>query len=159
MQSLRSFISSKNVYIHFSDTSKLYIFMFSNTIRTYVRSSEGQWAYWASYVVFLVTYLALACCKSVGRRFPMNLVLLGLLVMINVWEYFLFLGWFRFRRYLWVIWYYRLLSDLLGCLCILLLVSRLDGHDLGFLSDWLCFDRRWNNCICLFRSHPLFIPN
>lgn len=57
------------------------IFHFTPAVREYVRSPNGQWAYWASYVVFLVTYLALACCKSAGRRFPMNLVLLGFLTL------------------------------------------------------------------------------
>lgn len=57
------------------------LFHFTPSIRTYVRSRDGQWAYWASYVVFLVTYLALACCKSAGRRFPMNIILLGFLTL------------------------------------------------------------------------------
>jgi FtsH-binding integral membrane protein len=51
------------------------------SIRTYVRSPNGQWVYWTSYVVFLVTYIVLVCCKSVGRRFPLNMVLLGILTL------------------------------------------------------------------------------
>ncbi|CAF1571430.1 unnamed protein product, partial [Didymodactylos carnosus] len=31
--------------------------------------------------VFLVTYLTLACCRSVGRRYPLNLLLLSLLTI------------------------------------------------------------------------------
>ncbi|UJR34090.1 hypothetical protein I4U23_021500 [Adineta vaga] len=57
------------------------IFHFTPEIRRYVRSPGGQWAYWSSYGVFVVTYLALACCKSVGRRFPVNLILLSLLTL------------------------------------------------------------------------------
>jgi len=57
------------------------IFHFTPAVRTYVRSPGGQWAYWTSYGVFLVTYIALACCKSVGRRFPLNLILLSLLTL------------------------------------------------------------------------------
>ena len=53
---------------------------FRPSIRGYVRSSEGQWLYWTSYVVFLVTYIALVCCRSAGRRFPTNMILLGILV-------------------------------------------------------------------------------
>lgn len=51
------------------------------SIRGYVRSAQGQWLYWASYVVFLVTYIALACCRSAGRRFPTNMILLGVLTL------------------------------------------------------------------------------
>ncbi|CAF1222885.1 unnamed protein product [Adineta ricciae] len=57
------------------------IFQFTPAVRKYVQSPGGQWAYWSSYGVFLVTYLALACCKNVGRRFPVNLILLGLLTL------------------------------------------------------------------------------
>ncbi|CAF1397580.1 unnamed protein product [Adineta ricciae] len=57
------------------------LFHFTPAIRGYVRSSEGQWLYWTSYVVFLVTYIALACCRSAGRRFPTNMILLGILTL------------------------------------------------------------------------------
>lgn len=57
------------------------LFHFTPSIRTYVRSREGQWLYWTSYVVFLVTYIALSCCKSVARRFPANMILLGVLTL------------------------------------------------------------------------------
>ncbi len=58
--------------------------LYRPSVRTYVRSPGGQWAYWSSYAVFLVTYLALACCKSAGRRFPLNLILLSLLVIRKI---------------------------------------------------------------------------
>ncbi|CAF1145783.1 unnamed protein product [Didymodactylos carnosus] len=54
---------------------------FTEDIKTYVKSANGRWAYWASYIVFFVTYITLACCRSVGRRFPLNLVLLSLLTL------------------------------------------------------------------------------
>jgi len=57
------------------------LFHFTPSIHDYVRSSRGQWAYWASYAIFLVTYIALMCCRSAGRRFPLNLILLGVLTL------------------------------------------------------------------------------
>jgi len=57
------------------------LFHYTTKIRTYIKSSEGLWLYWSSYGVFLVTYLTLACCKSVARRFPINLVFLALLTL------------------------------------------------------------------------------
>jgi len=56
-------------------------FLYRPAVRDYVTSSRGRWAYWSSYGIFLVTYLALACCKSAGRRYPINLILLSLLVI------------------------------------------------------------------------------
>jgi hypothetical protein len=56
-------------------------FLYRPAVRQYVQSSHGRWAYWTSYGVFLVTYMALACCKSAGRRFPLNIILLSLLVI------------------------------------------------------------------------------
>ncbi|CAF0774059.1 unnamed protein product [Rotaria sordida] len=57
------------------------IFHFTPAVRDYVRSPKGQWAYWTSYGVFIVTYITLACCKRIGRRFPVNLILLSLLTL------------------------------------------------------------------------------
>jgi len=57
------------------------LFHYTTSIRTYIKSSQGQWLYWTSFGVFLVTYLALACCKSVARRFPINLLFLALLTL------------------------------------------------------------------------------
>ncbi|CAF3545601.1 unnamed protein product [Rotaria sp. Silwood1] len=50
-------------------------------IRNYIRSPRGQWAYWTSYGVFFATYIALACCKRLGRRYPLNLILLSILTL------------------------------------------------------------------------------
>jgi len=38
--------------------------------------SSGRAIYWASYVVFLVTYITIACCESVRRRSPGNLIVM-----------------------------------------------------------------------------------
>ncbi|CAF1284651.1 unnamed protein product [Rotaria sordida] len=57
------------------------LFHFTPLIREYVRSSNGQWLYFTSYVVFLVTYLVLVCSKRAARRFPLNLILLGILTL------------------------------------------------------------------------------
>ncbi|CAF0989563.1 unnamed protein product [Rotaria sp. Silwood1] len=57
------------------------IFHFTPAIRNYIRSPRGQWAYWTSYGVFFATYIALACCKRLGRRYPLNLILLSILTL------------------------------------------------------------------------------
>ncbi|CAF1531333.1 unnamed protein product [Rotaria magnacalcarata] len=57
------------------------IFHFTPSVRHYVRSTNGQWLYFASYAVFLVTYLVLICSKRIARKYPLNLVLLGLLTI------------------------------------------------------------------------------
>ncbi|CAM4882586.1 unnamed protein product [Rotaria socialis] len=57
------------------------IFHFTPSVRNYVRSSNGQWLYYTSYAVFLVTYFVLICSKRIARRYPLNLVLLGLLTI------------------------------------------------------------------------------
>lgn len=57
------------------------LFHFLPEVRAYVRSSNGQWLYFTSYVVFLVVYLALVCSKRAARRFPLNMILLGVLTI------------------------------------------------------------------------------
>jgi FtsH-binding integral membrane protein len=57
------------------------IFHFTPSIREYIKTGNGQWLYFTSYAVFLVTYLALACSKRAARRFPLNMVLLLLLTL------------------------------------------------------------------------------
>ncbi|CAF2839810.1 unnamed protein product [Rotaria sp. Silwood2] len=57
------------------------LFHFTPPIREYVRSSHGQWLYFASYAVFLVVYIALICSKRAARRFPLNLILLAILTL------------------------------------------------------------------------------
>ncbi|CAF4140729.1 unnamed protein product, partial [Rotaria sp. Silwood2] len=57
------------------------IFQFTPAVRAYVRSPGGQWAYWTSYGVFIATYITLACCKRLGRKYPLNLILLSILTL------------------------------------------------------------------------------
>uniref|UniRef100_A0A8C5P792 Protein lifeguard 2 n=1 Tax=Leptobrachium leishanense TaxID=445787 RepID=A0A8C5P792_9ANUR len=55
------------------------LFTFSEPVKDYVQANPG-W-YWASYVVFFVTYLTLACCSGPRRYFPWNLILLGIFTL------------------------------------------------------------------------------
>lgn len=57
------------------------LFHFTPAIRDYVRGPNGQWLYITSYFVFLVTYIVLICSKRAARRFPLNLILLGVLTI------------------------------------------------------------------------------
>ncbi|XP_051517121.1 protein lifeguard 2-like isoform X2 [Myxocyprinus asiaticus] len=50
------------------------IFIFCEPVKDYIQANPG-W-YWASYVVFFVTYLTLSCCRGPRRQFPWNLILL-----------------------------------------------------------------------------------
>lgn len=55
------------------------LFTFSEPVKDFVQANPG-W-YWASYVVFFVTYLTLACCTGPRRYFPWNLILLGIFTL------------------------------------------------------------------------------
>ncbi len=68
------------VYLIIKIFNKILFFLFRPSIREYIKTGNGQWLYFTSYAVFLVTYLALACSKRAARRFPLNMVLLLLLV-------------------------------------------------------------------------------
>ncbi|CAF3816870.1 unnamed protein product [Rotaria sp. Silwood1] len=57
------------------------LFHFIPAIREYVRSPDGRWLYFTSYVVFIVTYFALVCSKNAARKFPLNLILLAILTL------------------------------------------------------------------------------
>ncbi|XP_069509762.1 protein lifeguard 2 [Ambystoma mexicanum] len=52
------------------------LFTFCDPVKEYVQSNPA-W-YWASYAVFFVTYLILACCSGPRRYFPWNLILLSI---------------------------------------------------------------------------------
>jgi len=41
----------------------------------------GKVIYWASYVVFFVTYMTLVCCEGVRRKSPGNLIALGIFTL------------------------------------------------------------------------------
>lgn len=54
-------------------------FVFQSNVKLWVR--QNSWAYFVSYIVFLVTYLAIACCPSVRRKSPANFIMLGLMTL------------------------------------------------------------------------------
>ncbi|KAJ1160518.1 hypothetical protein NDU88_001020 [Pleurodeles waltl] len=55
------------------------LFTFCDPVKDYVQSNPA-W-YWASYAVFFVTYLILACCSGPRRYFPWNLILLSIFTL------------------------------------------------------------------------------
>ncbi|XP_013875552.1 protein lifeguard 3 [Austrofundulus limnaeus] len=56
--------------------SVISVFTFVDSVKMFVISYPV--IYWTSYVVFLLVYCILICCKEPRRRFPLNLVLLGI---------------------------------------------------------------------------------
>ncbi|NXD37144.1 LFG3 protein, partial [Copsychus sechellarum] len=54
------------------------VFTFVDPVRFFVKRNVA--IYYASYAVFLVTYLVLACCQGPRRRFPWNIILLSIFV-------------------------------------------------------------------------------
>ncbi|NXD06035.1 LFG3 protein, partial [Nothocercus nigrocapillus] len=54
------------------------VFTFVSPVRSFVQRNVA--VYYASYAVFLVTYLVLACCQGPRRRFPWNIILLSIFV-------------------------------------------------------------------------------
>jgi len=56
------------------------LFAHTPAIRNFYRSdpNTGLTMYIVSYVIFLVTYIAIVCCPSVRRKFPANVITLGL---------------------------------------------------------------------------------
>nr|XP_019945438.1 PREDICTED: protein lifeguard 3-like isoform X2 [Paralichthys olivaceus] len=54
------------------------VFTFVDPVRLFVIRYPG--IYWASFVVYFLVYCILICCKEPRRRFPCNLVLLGIFV-------------------------------------------------------------------------------
>ncbi|NWV09818.1 LFG3 protein, partial [Ptilonorhynchus violaceus] len=55
------------------------VFTFVQPVRTFVQRNVA--IYYASYAVFLVTYLVLVCCQGPRRRFPWNIILLSIFTM------------------------------------------------------------------------------
>ncbi|XP_075789129.1 protein lifeguard 3-like [Pelodiscus sinensis] len=55
------------------------VFTFVTPVRTFVQRNVA--VYYASYAVFLVTYLVLACCQGPRRRFPWNIILLSIFTL------------------------------------------------------------------------------
>ncbi|NXG43713.1 LFG3 protein, partial [Psilopogon haemacephalus] len=57
------------------------VFTFVSPVRSFVQRNVA--IYYASYAIFLVTYLTLACCQGPRRRFPWNIILLSIFVMCS----------------------------------------------------------------------------
>ncbi|MEQ2165737.1 Protein lifeguard 2 [Goodea atripinnis] len=55
------------------------LFTFCDPVKDYIQTNPG-W-YWASYVVFFVTYVTLSCCSGPRRQFPWNLILLAIFTL------------------------------------------------------------------------------
>ncbi|NWU95021.1 LFG3 protein, partial [Upupa epops] len=55
------------------------VFTFVHPVRSFVQRNIA--IYYASYAVFLVTYLVLACCQGPRRRFPWNIILLSIFTL------------------------------------------------------------------------------
>lgn len=55
------------------------IFVFVDGVKSYVHRAPGF--YWASYAVFFVTYITLACCSNLRRQFPANIIILSLFTL------------------------------------------------------------------------------
>ncbi|XP_077185016.1 protein lifeguard 2 isoform X2 [Paroedura picta] len=55
------------------------LFTFCEPVKGYIQSNPA-W-YWASYAVFFVTYLILACCSGPRRHYPWNLILLSIFTL------------------------------------------------------------------------------
>ncbi|XP_068429022.1 protein lifeguard 3-like [Clinocottus analis] len=55
------------------------VFTFVDPVRLFVIKYPG--IYWASLVVYFMVYCILVCCKGPRRRFPWNLVLLGIFTL------------------------------------------------------------------------------
>ncbi|XP_029314969.1 protein lifeguard 3 [Cottoperca gobio] len=55
------------------------VFTFVDPVRLFVIRYPA--IYWASFVVYFVVYCILVCCKEARRRFPWNVVLLGIFTL------------------------------------------------------------------------------
>ncbi|KAK2525922.1 Tmbim1 [Columba guinea] len=55
------------------------VFTFVSPVRSFVQRNAA--IYYASYAVFLVTYVVLACCQGPRRRFPWNIILLSIFTL------------------------------------------------------------------------------
>ncbi|NXB82088.1 LFG3 protein, partial [Donacobius atricapilla] len=55
------------------------VFTFVHPVRSFVQRNAA--IYYASYAVFLVTYLVLVCCQGPRRRFPWNIILLSIFTL------------------------------------------------------------------------------
>ncbi|KAG7466949.1 hypothetical protein MATL_G00147770 [Megalops atlanticus] len=63
----------------FVTVSIVAVFTFVRQVNLFVITNPG--VYWASYAVYVVTYIVLACCKGPRRRFPWNVILLTIFTL------------------------------------------------------------------------------
>ena len=52
------------------------VFTFHEPLRQYARQS--RWLYWVAFAITFVCLIAMACCEGVRRKFPTNLIFLGI---------------------------------------------------------------------------------
>lgn len=57
------------------------VFSFVQPIKVWMRSGANQAVYWASYAVFLVTYIILVCIPKVRRQVPYNYITLAIFTL------------------------------------------------------------------------------
>ncbi|XP_020671416.1 protein lifeguard 2 [Pogona vitticeps] len=55
------------------------LFTFCEPVKGYIQANPA-W-YWASYAVFFITYMILACCSGPRRYFPWNMILLSIFTL------------------------------------------------------------------------------
>uniref|UniRef100_A0A3Q4HBG9 Transmembrane BAX inhibitor motif containing 1a n=1 Tax=Neolamprologus brichardi TaxID=32507 RepID=A0A3Q4HBG9_NEOBR len=60
-------------------TAIVAIFTFVQPVKSFVRQNSA--VYWASYAVYFITHIVLVCCKGPRRKFPWNMILLGLFTL------------------------------------------------------------------------------
>uniref|UniRef100_M4AAF4 Transmembrane BAX inhibitor motif containing 1a n=1 Tax=Xiphophorus maculatus TaxID=8083 RepID=M4AAF4_XIPMA len=61
-------------------TAIVAIFTFVSPVRDFVRKNQA--VYWASYAVYFITHIVLVCCKGPRRKFPWNVILLLIFVIL-----------------------------------------------------------------------------
>ncbi|KAI5613733.1 protein lifeguard 3, partial [Silurus asotus] len=55
------------------------VFTFVQPVQSFIKKNPAL--YWASYAVYFITHIMLVCCKGPRRRFPWNLILLGVFTL------------------------------------------------------------------------------
>ncbi|XP_030853273.1 protein lifeguard 1 isoform X1 [Strongylocentrotus purpuratus] len=55
------------------------VFVYVEPVNSYVRTNS--WLYWCSYALFLAMYIVLACCPTVRRKYPGNVVALAVFTL------------------------------------------------------------------------------
>ena len=50
---------------------------------SYVRSRSGVWIFYTSWAIGVVVIIVLACCQNVRRKFPQNIIALGIFTLVE----------------------------------------------------------------------------